>query len=120
MEHNKSQSLHCQALEALDDGRLEESVHLLRAAVRQSPTDSQAWNDLGVVMEALGNPGQAVECYSQALRSHPFHREARANLFALEMQTVARRRLKGLAAQIVMSRIAPAGSFPLAARANSF
>ncbi|HNY39761.1 MAG TPA: tetratricopeptide repeat protein [Bryobacteraceae bacterium] len=119
MEFDSSQSLHRQALEALEAGRLEESVNLLRATVQESPSDSQAWNDLGVVMEALGNPCQAAHCYAQALRSQPFHREARANLFAMEMQTLARRRLREQAAQIVMSRIAPAGPLPRAARANS-
>lgn len=119
MESNNSQSFHCQALEALMEGRIEESVHLLRAAAEQAPSDSEVWNDLGVVMEALGNPGQAVDCYTRALQWHPFHREARANLFALEMQTIARRRMKEQAAHIVMSRIAPAGSRPFAVRANS-
>jgi len=114
-----NQSLHQQALEALENGRIEESVHLLRAAVEQSPSDSQVWNDLGVVMEVLGNPHQAVECYSNALVSHPFHREARANLIALELQTMTRKRLKEQATQIVMSRIAPDGVLTLGARANS-
>lgn len=119
MEPNNSPSFHCQALEALMEGRIEESVHLLRSALEETPSDSQAWNDLGVVMEALGNPGQAIDCYARALQWHPFHREARANLLALEMQTIARKRMKEQAAHIVMSRIAPAASRPFAVRASS-
>lgn len=119
MDTDRSRSQHRLALEALEGGRLEEAVHLLRSAVGESHQNGQAWNDLGVVMEALGNPTQAARCYAQAMQVNPFHREARTNLFALEMQTMARRRMKEQAAQIVMSRIDPAGSTSRAARAIS-
>ncbi len=119
MHTDRSRSLHRLALAALEDGRLEEAVLFLRSAIRESSPNSQAWNDLGVVMEALGNPTQAAHCYAQALQVNPFHREARTNLFALEMQMIARKRMKEQAAQIVMSRINPAGSSSRAARAIS-
>lgn len=119
MDTDRSRSLHSLALEALEGGRLEEAVLLLRASVRESGPNSQAWNDLGVVMEALGNPTEAERCYARALDVNPFHREARTNLFALEMQTIARRRMKEQAVQIVMSRINPAVSTSRAARAIS-
>lgn len=115
MANDRSETLHRIALEALEMGRMEEAVAGLRQAVREDGDNSQAWNDLGVVMEALGNPTPAVECYTRALEISPFHREARSNLLNLELQTIARKRIREEAAQIFKSRMAPAGgSFPSA------
>jgi Flp pilus assembly protein TadD len=119
MDLETSRSLHQLALTALEEGRLEESVLLLRSAVRDHTPNPQAWNDLGIVMEILGNPSQAAECYSRALCMNPFHREARSNLLGLEMQTMLRKQMKQQAAQIVMSRIKPASSEAKIARAIS-
>ena len=119
MELGTSRSLHRLALQAIEAGGLEEAVLLLRSALKEDAQNSQAWNDLGVVMEILGNPTPAAECYTRALNANPFDREARANLVALELQAVARRRMKEQAVQIVMSRIEPAASRSTAARAIS-
>lgn len=86
---------------------MEEAVAWLRQAVSEDGENSQAWNDLGVVMEALGNPTPAVVCYRRALEIRPDHQEARTNLFTLELQTLVRKQLKEEAAQIFRSRIAP-------------
>lgn len=88
---------------------MEEAVAWLRQAVSADAENSQAWNDLGVVMEALGNPTPASECYRRTLEINPFHREARSNLLALELQALTRQRMKEQAAQIFNSRIVPEG-----------
>jgi Flp pilus assembly protein TadD len=109
MANSRSESLHRMALEALEAGLMEEAVARLRQAVSEDAENSQAWNDLGVVMEALGNPTPAVECYRRALEISPMHREARSNLLTLELQAITRQRMREEAAQIFRSRMAPAG-----------
>lgn len=101
---DRSTALRYLALKALDEGRLEEAVNLLRGATEANRSDAKAWNDLGVVMETLGNPSTAARCYTEALAVDPFHSEARMNLGSLQMETAARRQLKALGLQAVMSR----------------
>ena len=74
------------AVQALAEQRLEDAVIALRQAVEMDPCLEWAWNDLGVVMEALGNPREAMRCYRQALRVQPSHREAFSNLGLLTLQ----------------------------------
>jgi Flp pilus assembly protein TadD len=93
-------------LEALESGRVEDAAHLLREAVRLDPQHGAAWNDLGVLMESLGNPTEAARCYQGALRSDPTHAEAARNLLALALQLQTRQMLKRTAAQAVRSRMA--------------
>ena len=88
---------------------MEEAVAGLRRAVGEDEENCQAWNDLGVMMEALGNPTRAVECYSRAIAIDPLHREARSNLLSLEMQAITRQRIREQAAQIFTSSMDPAG-----------
>jgi Flp pilus assembly protein TadD len=73
-------------VEALIEGRLEDAVFLLRQAVDADPGFGRAWNDLGVVMEALGNPLEAVRCYRRAVSSTSACREASSNLGLLALQ----------------------------------
>jgi Flp pilus assembly protein TadD len=73
-------------VEALIEGRLEEAVFLLRQAVTADPGFGRAWNDLGVVMEALGNPHEAMRCYGRAVTAPATCREARSNLGMLTLQ----------------------------------
>lgn len=77
---------HCAGVDALGKDRLEDAVRALRLAVELDPDLHVAWNDLGVVMEALGNPCEAVRCYRRALGTHAGFVEARTNLGMLMLQ----------------------------------
>lgn len=74
------------ALELLDAGQIEETVMILRCAVECNPRNSRAWNDLGVVMETLGNPMEAVRCYRRCIALEPGRSEARQDLGMLLLQ----------------------------------
>ena len=114
-----SNALHGLALLAVEQDRIEDAVALLRSAVAESPGNAAAWNDLGVVMEVLGNPRRAVECYALAIGADPAHMEARSNLIALGVQLEARRRMRETAPYAVMSKMGSAPRPVRAARANS-
>ena len=58
---------HRAGVDALGRNRPEDAVRALRLAVELDPGLEIAWNDLGVVMEALGNTNEAVRCYKRAL-----------------------------------------------------
>jgi Flp pilus assembly protein TadD len=119
MANSRSELFHRMALEALEAGRMEEAVAGLRRAVGEDVENCQAWNDLGVLMEALGNPTKAVQCYGRAIEIDPLHREARSNLLNLEMQAMTRQRMREEAAQIFKSSMAAAGLGVPPARAIS-
>ena len=68
------------------DGRLEDAVAALRYALALQPDSSDTWNDMGVVMEALGNPHEAIRCYKRAIAAEPVQIEAQANLRMLMLQ----------------------------------
>ena len=54
------------------------------AAVALKPRDkADALNSRGVVLEALGRPGDAADCYDRALEAVPGHAKAQANRDAL-------------------------------------
>ncbi len=74
---------------ALAQDRLEDTVRAFRLAVSLNPRYEAAWNDLGVVMEALGNPIEAMNCYRRVLEVRPDHRQARENLGMLWFQVRA-------------------------------
>lgn len=80
---NEAESLRRLGLAAFEEERLEEAVHSLRQAIAADPQMDSAWNDLGVVMEALGNPFEALSCYRRALCLDHTATEARENLDAL-------------------------------------
>jgi Flp pilus assembly protein TadD len=73
---------------------LPDAVSELREALRLDPEYVKAWNDLGVVMESLGNCSEAMQCYGQALQLDPTHIEARTNLMALTIQIDLARALR--------------------------
>ena len=60
-------------------GDLLGAVQRFRAAVHELPTCTEAWNDLGVVLHALGDPG-ASDAFGVALSIDPRNDDARANL----------------------------------------
>ncbi|GIU75543.1 MAG: hypothetical protein KatS3mg004_2630 [Bryobacteraceae bacterium] len=76
---------HSAALEELESGHFEEALRSLRRAVEIDPRAWRAWNDLGVVLEALGNRRDAIYCYGQALRAAPDAEEPRRNLMLLAL-----------------------------------
>jgi len=77
---------HREALQLLDQGLVQDAVLHLRRAVLLDPSCAPAWNDLGVILEALGNRRDAVECYRRAIRAQPGMKEPRRNLLALAAQ----------------------------------
>ena len=77
---------HRAGVDALGRNRPEDAVRALRLAVELDPELAVGWNDLGVVMEALGNAHEAVRCYRRALVVRPGSVEARSNLGMLMLQ----------------------------------
>jgi Flp pilus assembly protein TadD len=84
--------LYAQGVAALEADRLEDAVEAFRSLVDCQPDHADAWDDLGVIMEALGNPGEALRCYRRALDANPEHAGARSNLMtlALNLELAAR------------------------------
>jgi len=76
---------HSAAMEELESGHIEDALRSLRRAVEIDPRAWRAWNDLGVVLEALGNRRDAVHCYGRALRAAPDAEEPRRNLMLLAL-----------------------------------
>ncbi len=81
-----AEALHRKGVRALELDAAEEAVAYFRRALELRPNYQEAWNDLGVVMEALGNPHEAVKCYRNALEVRPDSVEARSNLGMLLIQ----------------------------------
>jgi Flp pilus assembly protein TadD len=77
---------HRAGVDALGRNRPEDAVRALRISVELDPNLDVAWNDLGVVMEALGNSHEAVRCYKRALGVRAGFVEARTNLGMLLLQ----------------------------------
>ncbi len=77
---------HVSALEHLAKNRIEDAVRCLRRALELDPDAAEAWNGLGVILEALGNRRDAVHCYRRALRARPGMEEPLRNLLALAAQ----------------------------------
>lgn len=80
-----SGALYAAGLAAIEQDRLEDAVESFRLLLESEPRHADGWNDLGVIMEALGNPGEALECYRNALEANPRHAGARSNLKSLAM-----------------------------------
>jgi Flp pilus assembly protein TadD len=70
----------------LQRGLVLDAVLRLRQAVDHGSSGAAAWNDLGVILEALGNRRDAVYCHQQALRARPGMKAAIRNLMALAIQ----------------------------------
>jgi len=81
-----AESHHLLALAALEEDRIEDAVAHLRHSLSANPQRAEAWNDLGVVMESLDNPHEALRCYRQSLCLRPGLGDARDNLIRLLFQ----------------------------------
>lgn len=97
-------ALHGQALRALEELRMHDAVRHLRAAVLLAPRKAVYWNDLGVVLEALGHPTEALRCYRTALDRENGHREARENYDLLRKQLAMVRALAPQSRTSTMAR----------------
>ena len=63
-----AQACYERGVRALASNRIEDAVRELREAARREPRLTQAWRLLACVMEALGNPEEALRCYGQMRR----------------------------------------------------
>jgi Flp pilus assembly protein TadD len=81
----------------LDHDQLEEALHAFRTAVHLDPYHSDAYANLGVLMEVLGNPHDALHCYEAALAADPAHARARTNLAMLKVALQMARALRAQA-----------------------
>lgn len=70
----------------MQKGDLCRAASALRTAIQLDPSLVGAHNDLGVLMETLGNPSEALRCYRMALAANPRHPEAQCNLRSLLLQ----------------------------------
>lgn len=85
---------HQKGLAAIEAELLQDAVFEFREALRLDPGSAKTWNDLGVVMEALGNPSDAIQCYGRAIQADPEHEEALMNLTGLRLQIDMARALR--------------------------
>ena len=74
------QSLYQQAQSACEAGNTETATALLREHVREVPEHSEAWNDLGTLVHARGEPEEAIQCFRKAVLADPENRTAFENL----------------------------------------
>lgn len=105
---------HRAGVEALGRNSWEDAVRALRISVELDPDLGVAWNDLGVVMEALGNASEAARCYRLAVAVGAAASEARTNLAMLQLQMEISRMERN---QALTSSVAPWRPAAPAARA---
>ncbi|MHB0972447.1 MAG: trypsin-like peptidase domain-containing protein [Thermoanaerobaculia bacterium] len=75
-----SETLVRAGLSAAKADEWEESIALLKRAVKTRPSYAEGHNALGVVYETLGKYDEAFESYREAIRAKPDYAEAHANL----------------------------------------
>ncbi len=62
----------------------------LRRATLLAPSDSYAWNNLGIVLRARGDFAESVDCFRRACALRPDDRSAQENLAKLEAELKTR------------------------------
>lgn len=75
-----SETLVRAGLSAAKADKWEESISLLRRAVKTKPSYAEGHNALGVVYETLGKYDEAYASYREAIRARPDYAEAHANI----------------------------------------
>jgi tetratricopeptide (TPR) repeat protein len=73
-------SLHRLAAIRRQQGHLEESLALLKTAIRYNPRSADAHNSLGNTLEALRRHAEAIDCFRHALALRPDYPEAHNNM----------------------------------------
>src|SRR5215471_14034309 len=81
--HDDGGALLREAVALLKAGKVDEAEPLLRRTIALTPSNSDAHNLLGVVLDQRGNAAEAETEYRAALRSNPDSISARANLGVL-------------------------------------
>ncbi|HTR96798.1 MAG TPA: tetratricopeptide repeat protein, partial [Candidatus Acidoferrales bacterium] len=66
-----ARALHNAAIAAFRGGRLEEARQRLVLAVAQAPALAEAHSDLGIVLQLMGRPLEALACFERALALRP-------------------------------------------------
>ncbi len=79
MVFDSSTLLHQNGLLQYQQGRNEEALASLTAAVRAAPARVEAWRDLGVIHAAMGRLEAALDCYDRAIALDPNHSAALNN-----------------------------------------
>jgi tetratricopeptide (TPR) repeat protein len=64
-------------------GRHRQAVELISKALAINPSHAPAHSNLGVALEALGEPERALAAYRRALALQPYHADAHVNLGSL-------------------------------------
>ena len=70
-------------LNGLQEGRWDEAVRQLAAAIKLNPSDANPYFFFGVIDEKMGAREAAVEMYSRAIQLDPEYDQARARLTEL-------------------------------------
>jgi tetratricopeptide (TPR) repeat protein len=72
--------------EALRAGQTEQAISLLEQAVTDLPSESRAWNHLGLAYRAAGRDGEALKAHLRALERNPGFAEAWFNVGLLQFE----------------------------------
>lgn len=76
-----------QAQEIVDEGgNLEEALIHCEAALEVKPDSAEAHNLRGLILDLLGNSGEAIQSYREAVRLDPTFEDARQNLTEAEAE----------------------------------
>ena len=79
-ERSKAEQLNRQARRALEQSDGTEALRLFKAGIEAFPFFAGNHNDLGALLWQIGEKDRAYQCFAQALKCDPGHREARENL----------------------------------------
>lgn len=72
------------------DGKIDETIADLEAAIEREPRHFEAWEGLGGIFELLENKPAALAAYREALIIHPFSKRAGNGVKRLERQVDGR------------------------------
>ncbi len=66
------------ALLFFNEGKYDEAIRDLDAALNREPRHFGAWIGLGMIFESMSQPSAALKAYREALKIHPFAKAAKA------------------------------------------
>jgi len=70
------------AKERVRSGRREDALELYRELVAEDPSSVRAWNNLGILLDEMGEHGEAAACLTRAQELEPQNLEVAGNLGA--------------------------------------